>query len=222
MSAICCISPSIHYSDESKSTLDFAARTMLVTTNAKINETVEYDDALVGEFEKEIECFKKERHHAEESRLAMEKALCAAEEQMVCLKANLELEKSRAVNLGKQNYNFMMQVEELTVRNEELELDQSNNMLSFQKQIVNTEKETELQKTIDELTSKNQRLETNLTSLAIEKDQMEWRLSREVTKSQRRKDEAVERRNKFKNKLANMTDRLREDIVELKVRTPRY
>lgn len=35
MGCICCISPALQYVEESKSTLDFAMRTMLVTTNAK-------------------------------------------------------------------------------------------------------------------------------------------------------------------------------------------
>jgi len=35
MGCICCISPAMQFSEESKSTLDFASRTMLVTTNAK-------------------------------------------------------------------------------------------------------------------------------------------------------------------------------------------
>jgi centromeric protein E len=35
MACICCISPDVKYLEESKSTLDFATRTMLVTTNAK-------------------------------------------------------------------------------------------------------------------------------------------------------------------------------------------
>ncbi|KAL7535997.1 hypothetical protein ACHAXR_006850 [Thalassiosira sp. AJA248-18] len=48
MGCICCISPALRYSEETKSTLDFASRTMLVTTNAKSNQTVEYDDALVA------------------------------------------------------------------------------------------------------------------------------------------------------------------------------
>lgn len=47
MGCICCISADVQYSEESKSTLDFASRTMLVTTNAKSNQTVEYDDVLV-------------------------------------------------------------------------------------------------------------------------------------------------------------------------------
>ena len=96
MGAICCISPAVQYSDESKSTLDFASRTMLVTTNAKTNEMVEYDDALVGEFEKEIDRFKTETAHAEESRRKLAESLREAEDQIVCLMANVELEKSKS------------------------------------------------------------------------------------------------------------------------------
>ena len=47
MACICCISPSMKFSEESKSTLDFASRTMLVSTNAKVNRTVESECSYV-------------------------------------------------------------------------------------------------------------------------------------------------------------------------------
>ena len=47
MACICCISPAMKFSEESKFTLDFASRTMLVTTNAKVNRTVESERSYV-------------------------------------------------------------------------------------------------------------------------------------------------------------------------------
>jgi len=113
MGCICCISPAVQFSEESKSTLDFASRTMLVTTNAKSNQTVEYDDALVEEFERGIEHAKMETAKAEESRLQMEQSLQDAEDQIVYLRASVEVEKSKVSSLESGESDYMIQVAEL-------------------------------------------------------------------------------------------------------------
>ncbi len=211
MSAICCISPACQYSEESKSTLDFASRAMLVRTNAKTNETIEYDDALVGEFEKEIERFKAETANAEESKRKLAVSLQEAEEQIVCLMANMEIEKSRSITLEKQNYDYMIQVEELTLRNEELK------EMKKQDSAESSESNEKLLKTINDLTVQNEELQKKMTVLSEEKAQLEWRLMREQKKAQRRKEEALEKRRTFKSKLTNMTGRLKEDMKHVEL-----
>ncbi|KAL3804955.1 hypothetical protein ACHAW5_006217, partial [Stephanodiscus triporus] len=118
MGCICCISPDVKYVEESKSTLDFATRTMLVTTNAKSNIQVEYKDGLVEEFEREIERIKMETAKSEESRLRMEKALLENADEIVCLKANIELSIGRAESMERENKRIMMQLEELNLSSE--------------------------------------------------------------------------------------------------------
>ena len=111
MGCICCISPDIKYIEESKSTLDFATRTMLVTTNAKSNMKVDYDDSLVKEFEMEIERIKNETAKSEASRLQME-------DEIVCLKANLELAIGKAIRVERENKELATRLEELQASNE--------------------------------------------------------------------------------------------------------
>ena len=111
MGCICCISPDVKYVEESKSTLDFATRTMLVTTNAKSNTKVDYDDGLVKEFEMEIERIKNETAKSEASRVRME-------DEIICLKANMELAIGKASRVERENKDFLMKLEELQVSNE--------------------------------------------------------------------------------------------------------
>ena len=111
MGCICCISPDVKYIEESKSTLDFATRTMLVTTNAKSNTKVDYDDGLVKEFEMEIERIKNETAKSEASRLRME-------DEIICLKANMELAIGKVSRVERENKDFLMKLEELQVSNE--------------------------------------------------------------------------------------------------------
>eukprot|EP00956_Cyclotella_meneghiniana_P029634 scaffold72421_cov113-Cyclotella_meneghiniana.AAC.1 len=195
MSAICCISPMVHFQEESKSTLDFASRTMLVTTHASKNETVEYDDALVGEFEKEIERLRTETANAEKGQQKLAVSLQESSEQIVCLMASIEIEKSKSANLEKQNYDFMMQVEELTLINEELKAIKQNEFPG---------NSTSLLKTVEELKAHNEHLEKRVDQLVEEKAQVEFRLARELSKAEKRKETALEKRKKFKNKLGDM------------------
>ena len=66
------------------------------TTNAKSNMKVDYDDSLVKEFEMEIERIKNETAKSEASRLQME-------DEIVCLKANLELAIGKAIRVEREN-----------------------------------------------------------------------------------------------------------------------
>lgn len=204
MSAICCISPMVHFQEESKSTLDFASRTMLVTTHASKNETVEYDDALVGEFEKEIERLRTETANAEKGQQKLAVSLQESSEQIVCLMASIEIEKSKSAALERQNYDYMMQVEELTLINEELKAIQQNQ---------SSGNGTSLLKSIEELKAHNEHLEKRVDQLAEEKAQLEFRLTRELSKAKKRKESALENRSKFKNRLGDMKTRLRDDIT---------
>lgn len=204
MAAICCISPVVQFQDESKSTLDFASRTMLVTTNASKNETVEYDDAVVGEFEKEIDRLKTETANAEKGQQKLAISLQESAEQIVHLMATIELEKSKVADLERQNYDFMMQVEELTLINEELKaIEQTQSPSS----------DVALLKSVEDLKSHNDHLEKRIGQLVEEKSQLEFRLMREMKKSEKRKDAALEKRKLFKNKLGDMKARLRDDVT---------
>jgi len=162
MGCICCISPAVQFSEESKSTLDFASRTMLVTTNAKSNQTVEYDDALVQEFEREIERVKMETAKAEESRLQMQLSLQDAEDEIVCLKATIELQKSKVSSLERGKSDYSTQVEEIISCNEK-----------------NVE---ELLKEIDDLKARNQELEQNMDRHESEKKELRefWEKDRDA------------------------------------------
>jgi hypothetical protein len=204
MAAICCISPVVQFQDESKSTLDFASRTMLVTTNASKNQTVEYDDAVVGEFEKEIERLKTETANAEKGQQKLAISLQESAEQIVHLMATIELEKSKVADLERQNYDFMMQVEELTLINEELKaIEQTQSPSS----------DVALLKSVEDLKSHNDHLAKRIGQLVEEKSQLEFRLMREMKKSEKRKDAALEKRKLFKNKLGDMKARLRDDVT---------
>ncbi|KAL3780133.1 hypothetical protein HJC23_001322 [Cyclotella cryptica] len=204
MAAICCITPLMQFQEESKSTLDFASRTMLVTTNASRNETVEYDDALVGNFEKEIERLKTETANAEKGQQKLALSLQESTEQIVCLMASIEIEKSKVSNLEKQNYEFMMQVEELTLLNEELKAVEKTKSIYT---------DTALLKSLEDLKAQNENLQKKIHQLVEEKSHLEFRLMREVNKAEKRKDAALEKRKRFKNKLGDMKARLREDIA---------
>lgn len=153
MGCICCISPAIRFSEESKSTLDFASRTMLVTTNAKSNRTVEYDDALVKEFEREIERVKLETAKAEDSRLQMEQSLQCAEDQIACLRATVEFEKNKVTRLESGKCDFSTQLEELKSFNEK-------NTARLLKEII-------------DLKACNQQLESDLAQCNSEKNRLE-------------------------------------------------
>ena len=204
MSAICCISPLVQFQEETKSTLDFASRTMMVTTNASRNETVEYDDMVVGEFEKEIKRLRAENANAEKGQQKLAVSLQESAEQIVCLMASIEIEKSKVANLEKQNYDFMMQVEELTLLNEELKtLEQLKPQCS----------DKALLKSVEELKSQNEHLEQKVGQLVDEKSQLEFRLMREIKKAEKRKDTALEKRKRFKSKLGDMKAKLRDDVT---------
>lgn len=204
MSAICCISPMVQFQDESKSTLDFAARTMLVTTNASKNETVEYDDAVVGQFEREMERLKIETANAEKGQQKLAISLQESAEQIVCLMASLEIEKSKVSSLERQNYDFMMQVEELTLLNEELKATEQKKSSTCDKALL---------KSVEDLKLHSFQLEKRIEQLVEEKSQLEFRLMREIGKAEKRKDAALEKRKRFKNKLGDMKARLREDMT---------
>ncbi|KAL7548872.1 hypothetical protein ACHAWF_012136 [Thalassiosira exigua] len=262
MGCICCITPALQYSEESKSTLDFATRTMLVTTNAKSNQMVEYDDALVEELETEIERVKMEASKAEESRKQMEQSLNDADDQIVCLRASIGLEKSKVTSLEKQANNQSTQMEELKAVHEENvhnlmkeigDLKNRNQVLkanvaeceiekkrlmeqrelddralkrlkSEQSELVEKHR-GELRELRGELASAQADNQSSQEEIAILKSDMaslneknlklESNLMRELEKAQRRKDEAKERRQKFKGKLVGMTETLREDMVQL-------
>jgi centromeric protein E len=142
MGCICCISPDVKYIEESKSTLDFATRTMLVTTNAKSNMKVDYDDGLVKEFEMEIERIKNETAKSEASRLRME-------DEIVCLNANMELAIGKATRVERENKELATRLEELQASND----NDRNNLL----------------KEICMLKSRNHELETKLFDSESEK-----------------------------------------------------
>jgi len=72
----------------------------------------------VEEFEREIERIKMETAKSEESRLRMEKALLENADEIVCLKANIELSIGRAASMERENKRIMMQLEELNLSSE--------------------------------------------------------------------------------------------------------
>ena len=111
--------------------------------------------------------------------------------------------------MEKQNYEYMMQVEELTLRNEELTLEYRSSLKSD----VSTENEEKLRNTIKELMARNLALEENLANISDEKSQIEWKLLKEVKKAQKKKDA-------IKSRLKTMTGRLKVDIIELGSSTP--
>ena len=56
-------------------------------------------------------------------------------------------------------------------------------------------------------------LKSEMAALSEGKLQAEWKLAREMQKSKKRKDDAKERRQAFKGKLANMSETLTEDKI---------
>ena len=79
---------------------------------------MEYDDGLVEEFEREIERIKMETAKSEESRLRTEKALLETGDEIVCLKANIELALGRATSMERENKGIMTQLVDLTISNQ--------------------------------------------------------------------------------------------------------
>ena len=68
-----------------------------------------------------------------------------------------------------------------------------------------TTRNQELQKTISELTKRNQELEANVASLSEENAKF-------VSRSAKEKKNKTERRNTFKSKLANMSEKLKGEF----------
>jgi hypothetical protein len=251
----------------------------------------------VEEFEREIERIKMESAKSEESRLRMEKALLENADEIVCLKANIELSTGRAASMERENKRIMMQLEELNLnsekdrdgllkeicdlkaRNHELEktliecasekkmmmkhqevdrgsfaqelkqmkveqtLMAEKANIKFQEELKavrdevhalmlsNTDSTTEQSNRFAELERTNEDLRGQLASanesnnsaqdkvaslisaieaLTREKLQLELKLTREIQKSTKRRDEAKERRQKFKGKLAGMAETLKD------------
>ena len=120
MACVCCISPAMQYAEESRSTLEFASRTMLVTTNAKTNKVTAFDDALVSEFEAELERVRLETAKAEEERLQMEKSLKEARGEIVSLQATNALLSAKMNKLDTLNDETIAQLEEVSAKNRHL------------------------------------------------------------------------------------------------------
>jgi hypothetical protein len=118
--------------------------------------------------------------------------------------ASIEIEKNKVATLEKQNYDFMMQVEELTLMNEELKATEQKQSSSG---------DVALLKSMENLTLHNEHLEKRIQQLVEEKAQLEFRLMREMNKSEKRKGAALEKRKQFKSKLGDMKARLRDDIT---------
>ena len=104
------------------------------------------------EFERGIEHAKMETAKAEESRLQMEQSLRDAEDQIVCLRASRQLEKSKLSSLERQTSNYTIQVEELKSGHDK-----------------NAEK---LLKELSDLKARNQELEANMAQCESEKNSL--------------------------------------------------
>jgi len=167
MGAICCISPAVQYSEETKSTLDFATRTMLVTTNAKSNEVVEHDDALVAEFEKEMERIKLETVQAEERRVQMEKSLHEAQDEIKSLKLQLQRERKAA---EKEKEDIMWELMSTTRRSKELE---DNMQTTLRATELNKQAMELVRRQAKELEKENQEFETKVKELFRRNRQLE-------------------------------------------------
>jgi len=167
MGAICCISPAMQYSEETKSTLDFATRTMLVTTNAKSNEVVEHDDALVAEFEKEMERIKLETVQAEERRVQMEKSLHEAQDEIKSLKLQLQRERKAA---EKEKEDIMWELMSTTRRSKELE---DNMQTTLRATELNKQAMELVRRQAKELEKENQEFETKVKELFRRNRQLE-------------------------------------------------
>jgi len=261
------------------------------------NTKVEYDDGLVEEFEREIERIKMETAKSEESRLRTEMALLETGDEIVCLKANIELALGRAASMERENKVIVTQLADLTIsnqkdmdgllreicdlkaRNHELESTlieresedeilvkcQEDERASFFQTIKRMEAEqtsmaeeenrrirdelkaaydevqtlrlrdteitnklsdrvAELERANDDLRGqlasaanidgsaqdKVDSLASTIETLTKEKFQLESRLTKEIQKSTKRRDEAKERRQKFKGKLAGMAETLKD------------
>jgi chromosome segregation ATPase len=103
---------------------------------------VDYDDDLVKEFEMEIERIKNETAMSEASRLRME-------DEIICLKAHMELAIGKATRVERENKELATRLEELQASNE----NDRNNLL----------------KEICMLKSRNHELETKLFDSESEK-----------------------------------------------------
>ena len=171
MGAICCISPAVQYSEETKSTLDFATRTMFVTTNAKSNEVVQHSDAFAAEFEEEMNRMKMEKALAEERALQMEQSLQEAQDEITALKLQLKRGREAAESEIENN---MWELMSMTSRNKELEENMQNTLRATElnkqamelvrgqaKELEKENREFDVQ--VKELTRRNKQLEeTNL------------------------------------------------------------
>lgn len=172
MGAICCISPDMQYSEETKSTLDFATRTMLVTTNAKSNEVVEQhggggDTILVAEYEKEMERIKLESVHAEECRLEMERSLHAAQDEIKLLKLQLRRAKETS---DTEKEDTMWELMDLTRRNKDLEENMSTTLKATE---LNRQAMELVRRQAKELERENQELEVEVKELTRYKLELE-------------------------------------------------
>ena len=261
------------------------------------NTKVEYDDGLVEEFEREIERIKMETAKSEESRLRTEMALLETGDEIVCLKANIELALGRAASMERENKVIVTQLADLTISNQKdmdgllreicdlkarnhelestlIERESENEILvkcqedergSFFQTIKRMEAEqtsmaeeenrrirdelkaaydevqtlrlrdteitnklsdrvAELERANDDLRGqlasaanidgsaqdKVDSLASTIETLTKEKFQLEMRLTKEIQKSTKRRDEAKERRQKFKGKLAGMAETLKD------------
>lgn len=98
------------------------------------NTKVDYDDGLVKEFEMEIERIKVETAKSDERRLQMEKALQESEDEIICLKANVELALGRAESMERENTRIAMQLEEQSISNEKYRDDLMKEMCDLKTQ----------------------------------------------------------------------------------------
>lgn len=173
MGAICCISPDVQYSEETKSTLDFATRTMLVTTNAKSNEVVEQhgggvgDTILMAEYEKEMERIKLESVQAEERRLEMEQSLHAAQDEIKLLKLQLRRAKETS---DTEKEDTMWELTDLTRRNKDLEENMSTTLKATE---LNRQAMELVRRQAKELERENQDLEIEVKELTRHKLELE-------------------------------------------------
>ncbi|KAL7495026.1 hypothetical protein ACHAWT_006503 [Skeletonema menzelii] len=167
MGAICCISPAVQYSEETKSTLDFATRTMLVTTHAKSNEVVEHGDALVAEFEKEMERIKLETAQAEKRRLQMELSLQEAQGEIKSLKLQLQRERKAA---EKEKEEVMWELMSATRRTKELEGNMETTLKATE---LNKQAMELVRRQAKELEKENQEFEIQVKELTRRNKQLE-------------------------------------------------
>lgn len=98
------------------------------------NTKVDYDDGLVKEFEMEIERIKVETAKSDERRLQMEKALQETEDEIICLKAKVELAVGRAESMERENTRIAMQLEEQSISNEKYRDDLMKEMCDLKTQ----------------------------------------------------------------------------------------